>query len=430
VYDFAHIGNFRAYLVADMIKRYLEYKGFAVRLVMNITDVNDDTIKGAKIEGILMQEFTKQYEEYFFEDMRALRIKRASAHPRATEHINEMVSMIKQLLAKGIAYRGEDGSIYYDITKFEDYGKLSHLDLSALKAGTRVKQDKYEKEDARDFALWKAWDEEDGDVYWDTELGRGRPGWHIECSAMSMRHLDSIDIHGGGIDLMFPHHENEIAQSEAATNRKFAGMWMHCEHLMVDGRKMSKSLGNFYTLRDLAEKGYNLLAFRWLCMSIHYRSQLNFTFQSLEDAWNAVQAINNFMFRLKNEKTQKENRVVMDALEASRKAFEMHMDDDLDVQHALAAVFELMHVVNGEIDEGRAGSLDEVLEFIYSMNEVFDILIEGDEITEEERRMIFEREDARRKKDFAKADELREKLKDKGVLVEDSPHGPRWKRVT
>ncbi|MDI6721336.1 MAG: cysteine--tRNA ligase [Candidatus Aenigmarchaeota archaeon] len=431
VYDFAHIGNFRSYLVSDLLVRYLIYKGYTVKLIMNITDVDDKTIKGAVREGVSLHEFTKKYEDYFFEDMDALRIKRASFYPHATEHIDEMITIIKKLIAAGIAYRGEDGSIYYDITKFGDYGRLSHLDLSELKSGSRVKQDSYEKDDVNDFALWKAWDEEDGDVYWDTELGRGRPGWHIECSAMSMKYLgEGFDIHGGGVDLMFPHHENEIAQSEAFTHKKFVNLWLHCEHLLVDGRKMSKSLGNFYTLRDIAEKGYNPLAFRYLCLSTHYRSQINFTFQSLEDAWNTVQTLNNFVFRLRNESDEKENITITDTLEATKKAFEMHMDDDLDVQHALAAVFELIHIVNKEIDEGRAGSLKEVLDFVLEINDIFDILIEADDkLTEEELSLVNEREEARRRKDFRKADEIRDMLKKKGILVEDSPSGPRWKKA-
>ncbi len=430
VYDFAHIGNFRSYLVAELTRRYLEYKGYGVRLVMNITDVDDKTIKGSRKEGMPLKEFTKKYEDYFFEDLDSLRIKLASAYPRATEHIDDMVGLIRNLLGKGIAYRGEDGSIYFDITKFKDYGNLSRVDLSGLKAGARVNQDNYEKDDAKDFALWKAWSEEDGDVYWDTELGRGRPGWHIECSAMSMKHLDGIDIHGGGIDLMFPHHENEIAQSEASTGKKFADIWLHCEHLLVDGRKMSKSLGNFYTIRDVAEKGFNPLAFRYLCMSTNYRSQINFTFQSLEDAWNTVQSINNFIFRLRSENDDKENMTIMDAVEKARNGFEAHMDDDLDVQHALADVFELMRIVNKEIDEGRAGSLEEALEFILSVNDIFDILTETEtNLTEEEKTMIEEREKARKQKDFRKADKIRKELAEKGISIEDSPHGPRWKRI-
>src|SRR3989338_7268701 len=236
VYDFAHIGNFRAYMASDLLKRYLEYKGHFVKLVMNITDVDDKTIKGAAKHKMQLAEFTRKYESYFFEDMDALRIKRADVYPRATEHIESMVDIIKKLIASGIAYRGDDGSIYYYITKFKNYGCLSHLDISSLKTGGRVSLDDYDKDDAKDFALWKAWNLEDGDVYWDTELGRGRPGWHIECSAMSTKYLgESFDIHGGGIDLMFPHHENEIAQSEECTGKKLAGIWMHSEHLLVDG---------------------------------------------------------------------------------------------------------------------------------------------------------------------------------------------------
>ncbi|MDI6827410.1 MAG: cysteine--tRNA ligase, partial [Armatimonadota bacterium] len=261
VYDFAHIGNWRTYLFEDILRRHLESRGFEVTHVMNITDVDDKTIRGANEKGISLNEYTAPFIAAFYEDRDHLNIKPAHVYPRATEHITEMVALIKKLLEKGIAYKAEDGSIYYDISKFPDYGKLSHFKIEELKAGARVSSDEYEKEQVSDFALWKAWDEADGNVYWDTELGRGRPGWHIECSAMSMKYLgETFDIHTGGVDNIFPHHENEIAQSEAATGKPFVNYWLHSEHLLVENRKMSKSLGNFYTLRDLIARGYDPLA--------------------------------------------------------------------------------------------------------------------------------------------------------------------------
>src|SRR3989339_892084 len=265
VYDFAHIGNFRAYIVADILKRYLKFKGFKIKHVMNITDVDDKTIKGSIEQKISLNQYTEKYTKAFFEDLRTLNIEPADIFPRATEHIKEMVSMIQKLIMNGLAYKGEDNSWYYDISKFRDYGKLSKLKLGELKEGARVKQDSYEKEQAQDFALWKAYDKDDGDVFWETDLGKGRPGWHIECSAMNMKYLgEEFDIHTGGVDLIFPHHENEIAQSIGSTGKKFVHFWIHNEHLLVNGRKMSKSLGNFYTLRDLLSKNYNPRAIRYL----------------------------------------------------------------------------------------------------------------------------------------------------------------------
>jgi len=275
VYNVIHIGNLKSFLAEDVLKRYLTYKGFKVKHVRNITDVDDKTIRDSQKEGVSLKEFTDRYTKAFFEDLETVRILPADVYPKATEHIKQMVALVKKLLDKGIAYKGEDGSIYYDITKFPEYGKLAHIDFKTLKTGARVKQDEYEKGQAQDFALWKAWDKEDGKVFWETEIGKGRPGWHIECSAMSMAYLgDSFDIHGGGEDLIFPHHENEIAQSEGATGKKFAKYWVHNAFLQVNGEKMSKSLGNFYTLRDL--KGYNPIAVRYLMISGNYRRTLIF----------------------------------------------------------------------------------------------------------------------------------------------------------
>jgi len=300
VYNYAHIGNLRSFICADILKRWLIYKGFKVKHVMNITDVDDKTIRDSQKQNISLKEFTRKYEKAFFEDLNKLNIIKPDITPRATEHIDDMVSVIQTLLEKGYAYHGEDGSIYFSIKKFPDYGKLAGLDLDKLKPTAQISEDEYSKEDARDFALWKAWTEKDGDVYWETPLGKGRPGWHIECSTMSSKYLGiPFDIHTGGVDLIFPHHTNEIAQAEAATGKKFVNYWVHIEHLIVDNKKMSKSLGNFYTLRDLLEKGYSSKAIRYILMSTHYRKQLNFTLSGLEQAEKTVKGLLDFMHKIK-----------------------------------------------------------------------------------------------------------------------------------
>ncbi|MFQ5499263.1 MAG: cysteine--tRNA ligase, partial [Candidatus Zixiibacteriota bacterium] len=281
VYNYQHIGNFRTFMWGDLLRRYLAYKGYEVLSVMNITDIDDKIIRDSLAAGISRKEFTDKFENAFFEDFDALRIKRADVHPHATDHIPEMVSMVQKLVDNGAAYE-VDGSYYFKISAFPKYGKLANLDMEGLKAGARVATDEYEKESVSDFALWKAWTPEDGDIFWETEIGKGRPGWHLECSVMSMKYLgDTFDIHTGGVDLMFPHHENEIAQSEATTGKKFVRYWLHGKHLIVEGRKMSKSMGNFFTLRDILDKGYSGLVVRYLLISSHYRQQLNFTFDGL-----------------------------------------------------------------------------------------------------------------------------------------------------
>ena len=297
VYYYPHIGNYRAYIVADILKRYLKYKGFKIDHVMNITDVDDKTIRDSQKQNLSLKEFTSKYEKAFLEDLNTLNIQKPDRLARATEHIKEMENLIKKLIDKGFAYKGKDNSIYYSISKFKDYGKLSKIKIKELKAGARVKQDEYEKKQVSDFALWKAWDKEDGNVFWETEFGKGRPGWHIECSAMSSKYLgDQFDIHTGGIDLIFPHHENEIAQSEGASGKKpFVKYWIHNEWLLIEGKKMSKSFGNFYTLRDILNKGYSPMSIRYVLLSTHYRQQMNFTFKKLDAAKNSLQRWGNFL---------------------------------------------------------------------------------------------------------------------------------------
>ncbi|MEM3551632.1 MAG: cysteine--tRNA ligase, partial [Candidatus Bathyarchaeia archaeon] len=371
VYDYAHIGNFRTFVFQDLLRRWLEYKGFKVIQVMNITDVDDKTIRGARRQNIPLKEYTDYYMKAFFEDIEALNLEKAEYYPRATEHIPEMVDLIKRLMEKGYAYRGEDGSIYYDISKFKDYGKLSKLKIEELKPGARVKVDEYGKEEARDFALWKAWDEEDGDVFWETEIGKGRPGWHIECSTMAMKYLgETIDIHSGGVDLIFPHHENEIAQSEAATGKTFARYWLHSEHLLVEGRRMAKRYGNFYTLRDLMARGYDPKAIRYLLMSTHYRQQLNFTFEGLEAAKGAVDRLTTFVRRLLEAEGvgcgEEIKRLMIDVQER----FESAMGDDLNISVALAALFDFVRDVNKLMDENKLSRQE--AEEVYNLMMKFD----------------------------------------------------------
>ena len=432
VYDFAHIGNFRAYVCVDILKRYLKYKGFKVKHIMSITDVDDKTIKGANKEGISLKEFTRRYEKAFFEDIETLNIDKADAYPRATEHIKEMVAIIKKLLKNGTAYKSEDG-IYFDISKFKDYGKLSHTKLEGLEAGKRVKQDQYEKEQIQDFALWKMHDKEDGNVVWKTDIGDGRPGWHIECSAMSMKYLgEHFDIHAGGIDLVFPHHENEIAQSEASTKKKFVNYWIHNEHLLVDGHKMSKSLRNFFTLRDLLNKEYSPRAIRYLLLSANYRVQLNFTEEAVKAAENAVQRLDDFMAKLKEIKNNYKNNDIDKLIQKTKKHFEDAMDDDLSISIALSHIFEFIKEINVLMMHDKIGknNAKKIINFMQDIDKVLGILKEKEEkLSPELKKLIEEREKARKEKDYAKADRIREELKQKGVILEDTKGGVRWKKV-
>lgn len=435
VYDFAHIGNFRTFVFQDILRRYFKWKGFKIKQAMNITDVDDKTIEGARDEKIPLKEFTKRFEKAFHEDRKALKIEDAEFYPRATEHIKDIVDLIKILLKKKFAYKGEDGSIYFSIKKFKDYGKLAQLEKTELKPGARVSQDNYSKEEAEDFALWKAWSIEDGDVFWETEIGKGRPGWHIECSAMSMKYLgETLDIHSGGIDLIFPHHENEIAQSEAATGKKFVNYWVHGEHMLVNGRKMSKSLGNFLTLRDIIKEGYDPVALRLLYISSNYREQLNFTLDALDGAKKTLSNLNDFVSRIKSAKISGDyNEELFDHLEKTRSNFEKAMDDDLSTPHALAVLFNLIRETNKAIDENKVSdrNLEEILEFLLSVNKIFGIIeIKDEKIPKEISDLVFKREGSRKRGDFNQADKIRNELKKKGYLIEDTPRGPRVKKLS
>ena len=435
-YDFAHIGNFRTYAWQDILKRWLVYRGFKVRHAMNLTDVDDKTIKGAIKEGISLKEFTERYSKAFFEDMKTLNIIPANVFPRATGHIKEMVGMIKILMKKGFAYKTNDG-IYFDISKFKNYGKLSKLKIKELKAGARIRTDLYTKEEAQDFALWKFWDQDDGNVFWDTQIGKGRPGWHIECSVMSMKYLGrTFDIHTGGIDLTFPHHENEIAQSEATTGKKFVNYWLHGEHLLVDGQKMSKSLGNFYTLRDVLNKGYDAKVIRYLLLSTNFKHQLNFTFQSLDAAKNTVDGLFNFLNRLKDVKSNKSNPRIKGLVKKVQKEFNDAMDDNLNTNNALASLFKFINKINVLIDSNAVGKSDakSVMNAILDFDKVLGLdlksALKEKTLPEDVERLIGEREEARDKGDYKTADEIRNRLKEEfGITIEDTKKGVKWKRL-
>lgn len=409
VYNYVHIGNLRAYIFGDILRRYLEFSGLKVNHVMNITDVDDKTIRDSQKEKKSLKEFTKVYEKSFLEDLKLMNVEKPEVMPHATGHIKEMVDLIKTLLDKGIAYKAEDG-IYFSIDKYEKYGKLSKINLEELKEGAseRVTKDEYDKENAHDFALWKFYVKEDGDVFWDTEIGKGRPGWHIECSAMSSKYLGkTFDIHTGGVDLIFPHHENEIAQSEAANGKDFVNYWMHNEWVLVNGKKMSKSLGNFYKLNDIIEKGYSALDLRYFYLTKIYRQKLNFTWESLDVAKTSLQRLKNIISETKDDK--KDNKKYL-------KEFQEAMNDDLNTPKALQVLWKL---VRDEKAKGKINTLKE-------MDKVLGLkLLEKEkiDIPEEVMKLIKEREEARKNKEWAKSDELRDKIKARGYAVADTSEG-------
>jgi cysteinyl-tRNA synthetase len=435
VYDFAHIGNFRAFLFEDLLKRWMIQQGFKVTHVMNLTDIDDKTIKGSQKLGVPLRQFTDFYVKAFFEDIKALNIELADIYPKATDHIPEMVDLIKMLLKKGYAYRGEDGSIYFSVCKFSDYGKMSKIKVDELKAGARVSQDEYTKEEAQDFAVWKAWAPEDGDVYWETELGKGRPGWHIECSAMSMKYLgETFDIHCGGVDNMFPHHENEIAQSEAATGKKFVNYWLHNEHLLVEGKKMSKRLGNYYTLRDLLAKGYDPIVIRYLLMATHYRQQFNFTFEGLEAAKGAVDRLKNFVRRLHDADGKDSDGKVAAFIEKTDVCFAGSMDDDLNIGIALASLFDFVREINNLLDSNSVSKAEaaDVGGLMMKFDSVLGIVgkVEVEEaLAPDIDVLVQKREVARRAKNWKEADAIRAKLKTMGIILEDTAQGIRWHKA-
>ncbi len=434
VYNFAHIGNFRAYVFEDLLRRWLAFKGFKVTQVMNLTDVDDKTIRDSRAAGLPLRDFTARYKQAFFDDIRALGIQPAEHYPAATDHIPEMIDLIRHLFDKGIAYQAPDQSVYFSIEKWPSYGKLARLDRSGMRSGVRISNDEYEKENVADFALWKAWDSRDGDVAWDSPWGRGRPGWHIECSAMSMKYLGpSFDLHTGGVDNIFPHHEDEIAQSEAANGVPFATYWMHCAHLMVDGHKMSKSAGNFHTLRDILSRGYTGREVRWLLLSTHYRAALNFTFAGLDAARTALRRLDTLADRLR-ETAGSAPSTKGDSLPAwaaaHNETFVAAMDADLNVSAALAALFDTVRDANSaldrsELDVPSAAALlallsrwDSALGFL-----PFDSEKADDALPPEVQTLLDQRAAARQNRDWAASDALRARLADLGYTVKDTPKG-------
>lgn len=432
IYGYCHIGNFRSFIFADILRKYLKYKGYKIKQVMNLTDVDDKTIKRSREQNIPLNKFTSKYKNAFFEDLEKLNIEKVEVYSEATKHINEMVALVQKLLSKGYAYKSEDGSIYYSISKFKGYGKLSRLKIKKLKAGARVKQDEYEKTNVADFVLWKAWDKDDGNVFWVTKLCKGRPGWHIECSAMSMKYLGyNFDIHTGGIDLIFPHHENEIAQSEGATGKRFVNYWLHCAHLVVDGKKMSKSLGNFYTLRDLLDKGHDAKAIRYILLSTHYRQPLNFTFNGLESAKNAVARLQEFVDKLNLVKGPDIN--IHKILTKVEKDFEIAMDDDLNISNTLAVLFDFIRTINKFIDKDGIGknNAKAILRLMKEFNSVLGVIdFKAKEILPQEILLLAKkREKLRAEKNFNEADKIRDILKEKGYIIEDTEDGFRIKKI-
>jgi cysteinyl-tRNA synthetase len=433
VYNYAHIGNFRTFTFEDILRRWLLYRGYELDHVMNITDVDDKIIHNAIAEHKTLAEYTATYTEAFLEDTAALRLQRPERLVKATEHIPEMVRAIQQLAERGFTYQS-DGSIYYRIANFPCYGKLSHNDFSGIRSGARVDVDEYDKANARDFVLWKA--PKDGEVFWETEIGPGRPGWHIECSAMAMKYLgETLDIHAGGVDLIFPHHENEIAQSEGITSKPFARFWLHSEFLNVDSQKMSKSSGNFYTLRDLQQEGYQPDVVRYLLASVPYRKKLNFSADGLKAAATAIDRLRNFKLRLETDKyPEGVSEKILERTRSALRQFEESLDDDLNTAEALAALFEFVRDANTAMDAGEfpSGNTAPALDLLDRFDRVFDVLrptlseagLSNARIEE----LIQERGAAKKARNFARSDQIRQELMDAGVILEDTKEGTRWKR--
>ncbi|HDP74081.1 MAG TPA: cysteine--tRNA ligase [Candidatus Woesearchaeota archaeon] len=457
VYDFPHIGNIRYFVFVDILRRTLETLGYKVIQAVNLTDVEDKTIKGAQKEKVSLKKFTEKYTKCFFNDLKTLNIEEAEFYPKATENIKEIIEFITKLIEKGHAYE-KDGNVYYKISSFEDYGKLSGMALSSLKQNAQGRlEDEYEKDDPRDFALWKAKVPEDGDIFWDSPWSKGRPGWHIECSVMSAKYLtnayksgklntdsfETIDMHTGGVDLIFPHHTNEIAQSEGVFGKQFIKYWVHCEHLLVDGKKMSKSAGNYYTLKDLLEKGFSPRAIRYAFLSTHYKQQLNFTIKNLENAENVITKLDNFVFFLnriikKAESTttpvkqKKPKEEIIKIGEDAVTEFKNLLAEDLNIPKALSAMFEFINTINKRAKEIEAEDTRRILDALQEMDKVlglFDFEQETSDVDDKVFELIEERNKARQKEDWKKADKIRDELKEKGIELIDTKEETYWKKA-
>ncbi|MGB9814258.1 MAG: cysteine--tRNA ligase [Thermovenabulum sp.] len=436
VYDFFHVGNARVFITFDVVRRYLKYRGYEVVFVQNFTDIDDKMIKRANEEGITVKELAERFIKEYFTDAAALKIERADVHPRATEHIGEMIELIERLIKKGFAYV-VDGDVYFAAKKFKDYGKLSGQNLEELEAGARVEPGE-KKRDPMDFALWKA--KKEGEPYWESPWGEGRPGWHIECSCMSMKYLgETIDIHGGGSDLIFPHHENEIAQSEAATGKPFARYFMHVGYLNVNNEKMSKSLGNFFTVREIL-KDYNPEVLRLFMLSTHYRSPINFSRELMDQAKSALERLYNALYALKHleevtkdRELEGDEQVLLEKLKGLKQKFIESMDDDFNTAEGLAVIYEIVREANSNLKETSSKRIVSFTkELILELGRVMGLFgdFEKDELLDEEiLRLIEERQKARKEKNFALADKIRDELKQKGVILEDTPSGVRWKKI-
>lgn len=447
IHDFAHIGNFRTFIFCDLVRRYLKYSGYEVYQVTNLTDVEDKIIAKSQGQGIPFREFTERYEREFFTDLETLNIERSEVHPRATdpEVMDKMALMIVDLMRKGHAYKADDGSIYFSIKTYPDYGKFARIEVEDLRSGERVKSDEYEKTSAADFALWKSWTEADGPVYWEyPELGKGRPGWHLECSAMGLLFLgETFDLHLGGIDLLFPHHQNEIAQSECCTGKRFVNYWMHSQHLHVEGEKMSKSLGNFYTLRDLLDssanasgKGWDPMAIRLALLKVHHGTRLNFTFEDLQASTASLERLKGFLKRCQEMADGSQRpAAVHPIVEKALTDFGQAMDSDLNISLALAAIFTCVTDGNKKFDAAEADSCElahSCLQALERWDTVLGLRLFDTqhqiELTQEEAEWLQARANARTQKEWAEADRLRDQLLTHGILVVDTPEGQKWEK--
>lgn len=423
VYDTAHIGNFRTFIFEDLLKRYFLLKGYQVTHVMNITDVDDKTIQRSNAEKIDINDLTHEYINLFFKDLDTLKIIRADVYPKATEHIDIMIEMVQKLIDNGYAYQSDDKSIYFNITKFNKYGKLAKLNMTEQKSSVRIASDDYSKDNPQDFVLWKAWKEEDGLVFWDSPWGKGRPGWHIECSAMSTKYLgEHFDIHCGGVDNIFPHHENEIAQAECAHSNTFVNYWLHSEHLMVDSGKMSKSLGNFYKISELIEMGFTPETLRYLLLNGHYRTKIDFSLDKKHEAKKVVQRVNDFYDRLLQYSDTKIDKL---KIPDEYKVFEKALDDDLNTSNALAVFFDWLRKINSKMDDKSISNteISQALNFIEKFNSIFDLLVKKTEIPQEIMNLVEKRNEARANKDWSLADSLRDQIQNHGWVIEDSKEG-------